>query len=185
MEEEKTYLDDHPVATRYRYDKKTGVLGAINIYEDGEAEIRERLSKTVVQERQAFYRECHKLVTREEVMEAIQSLNSENARLVAQGDVLWAGHETSKKNISDRHRHACIATGQERPWCYIPQQLVDCPGCGGKIKANVVVCSHCNALLSRNLDVYARMTREEIITELYPDRVEAATAPSGAGTGKK
>jgi hypothetical protein len=66
--------------------------------------------------------------------------------LVAEADAMWArGH--SYREISDMHRRAALSLGIERDWAFVPQQLVDCPACGEKVKPNVAVCRHCRAVL--------------------------------------
>jgi hypothetical protein len=66
--------------------------------------------------------------------------------LVAEADGMWArGH--SYREISDMHRRAALSLGIERDWAFVPQQLVDCPACGEKVKPNVAVCRHCGAVL--------------------------------------
>jgi len=67
-------------------------------------------------------------------------------QLVAEADEMWArGH--SYREISDMHRRAAHHLGIEREWAYVPQLAADCPACGEKVKAGVVACRHCGALL--------------------------------------
>ncbi|MFZ0037833.1 MAG: hypothetical protein WAK91_10445 [Candidatus Acidiferrales bacterium] len=66
--------------------------------------------------------------------------------LIAEADAMWArGH--SYREISDMHRRAALSLGIERDWAYVPQQFVDCPACGEKVKPSVAVCRHCHAVL--------------------------------------
>lgn len=67
-------------------------------------------------------------------------------QLVAEADTMWArGH--SYREISDMHRRAALSLGIERDWAFVPQRLIDCPVCGEKIKPQVAICKHCNAVL--------------------------------------
>jgi hypothetical protein len=73
-----------------------------------------------------FVAESHKLVKPEEIARAKQNHLSEAQRLVVQGDGFWA-LPREQKNITDTHRRAALLLGQERPWCYMPQELEPCP----------------------------------------------------------
>ena len=177
IEAEASFLNDHIPATRYKKDKASGAVVAENLYEEGEREIREQLSRAVIRERDKFHDECRRMVKREEVQQAKRNMIGEYSRLVAQGDQFWQ-RPTEQKNISDLHRNACVALGQERPWCYVPKQLVACPGCGGMIKENIIKCEHCNAILDRELSEYATMSRADRARLLYPDQaLEMETRP--------
>jgi len=148
MEAEGEYLNLNPLDHRYHKDQETGAMVIRNIYPEGAREQREKLSQEVVKQRDIFHEQCRELVTSEEVSRAQNAMNTEYARLVALGDRLWARPQ-DHKDISDLHRRACIALGQERPWCYIPQQLVDCEFCGSKIKQNIAICPQCGGILDR------------------------------------
>ena len=83
--------------------------------------------------KQKFEKECRKLVQKSEIQKAKENLAREDARLVAEGDTIWAGPEAGRANINEIHKRACRRLGQERPWCYVPQSLWACPGCGTMI----------------------------------------------------
>lgn len=177
IEAENAFLNEHVPATKYRKDRASGAVVAENMYEEGERETRQKLSQTVVRERDKFHEECRRMVTRQEIAIARNNLTGEYSRLVAQGDQFWQ-KPTEQKNISDLHRNACVELGQERPWCYVPKQLVVCPGCGGMIKENIIKCEHCGAILDRELSEYAAMSRGERARLLYPDQaLEMETRP--------
>jgi hypothetical protein len=191
IEAEATYLNKHKPLVRYRILEEgvgAGAICAENIYEPGEREKREKMARTVIIERDEFHEVCRGLVKQHEIKTAETNLYAEYGRLVAQADGMWQrpnDSERGQRSISDLHRNACIALGQERPWCYTPQQLVDCPGCGGKIKDTIIKCGHCGAILDREFAEYAKMSRTERARLLYPEQaLELETRPDQGPTKK-
>jgi hypothetical protein len=142
---------------------------------------KNRLSAEILRERDKFHEYCRTLVTAQEVKTANQNMLTEFGRLIADADMMWA-RPLEQVNISDLHRQACRAMGQERPWSYTPKQLFDCPGCGQKIQENVITCAHCGAILDAPIAILAGMPPEERARRLYPERYAEAPAltPSGA-----
>lgn len=120
--------------------------------------------------RAKFHAECLKLVTAEEITKATKNLYAEAQRLVLAADLLWAGNPQDKAEITAQHRRAAELIGQERPWCYLASELVDCPGCGIKGKKGIIVCGHCGALIDEPIEAYEAMTPKEKAMKLYPER---------------
>lgn len=171
LEAEQEFLTEHP--PEIRYIRKGNLMEATNVES---AEVRKKkiaLSAEIVKQRDRFHNYCRTLVTKEEIETANRNLIGELARLIAEGDMMWA-RPADQPNISDLHRLACRHMGQERPWSYTPQQLFDCPGCGSKLKANVITCGHCGAILDEPLEAYAKMTPKEKAQRLYPERYAEA-----------
>lgn len=178
-EEELNFLNDNPPDTKMRHDKKSGATVAINVESPEVTKTKLRLSYAVEHARLKFEGECRKLVTKAEITKAKQSLSREDARLVAEGDTMWAGNAASKENINEIHKRACVRTGQERPWCYVPQQLVDCPGCGAGIKENILSCPHCSGWLDEGIPALMKLTSKERAMKLYPDRYAEPVGATG------
>lgn len=183
LKAERKFLTENP--PQVRYVKRGNSQEAENIYPPGHREIREKLSADVIRERDRFHNYCRTLVTPEEVATANRNMVEEFGRLIADGDRMWA-RPSEQVNISDLHRQACRAMGQERPWSYTPQQLVDCPGCAKKIPTNALVCGHCGGILDEDIAVLAAMPRAERARRLYPERyAEADALTSSGGTAPK
>jgi len=145
---------------------------------------KNRLSAEIVRERDRFHEHCRTLVTKQEVETATLSLRAEFARLVSEGDNIWAGPETGRNNISDLHKLATRWMHIDKPWSYNPQQLFDCPGCGVPIKENVITCGHCGAILDAPIDVLQKMPPNERARRLYPERYAEASALTPSGDGQ-
>lgn len=178
VEEEIEYLNNNPPDVKMRKDKQSGAVVAINDEQPGVAERKQELSERVQALRREFEKECRKLVTKAEVVKAKRALSLEDQRLVAEGDAIWAGPEAGRVNINETHKRACRRLGQERPWCYVPQQLVDCPGCGAKIKEDILSCPHCAGWLDEGIEKLRAMPPKERRVKMYPER-EAEPVPSG------
>ena len=58
-------------------------------------------------------------------------------------------HAQRRGSISDLDRRAARALKLEKEWCYEPQQRVECPACGEKLKPGVAVCRVCRAVLNQ------------------------------------
>ena len=138
-QEQIQFLNTNRPEIKQRRDPQTKMMLAVTIWPPELKNHVEELSANVSRLRSKYLAECRKLVTKEEVARAKKNMQAEDARLVAEGDVLWNGNELSKRNISELHKGACRRLGQTRPWSYSPEQLVDCPGCGAKMF------SRCNA----------------------------------------
>lgn len=84
----------------------------------------------------------------EEISAARARLTEFYKKLVFEADMEWGRHHNYTL-LSDLHRRAAFALGIEKEWAYVPEALVDCPACGGKVKPRVAVCTHCGAVLDR------------------------------------
>ncbi len=138
---------------------------------------KERLSYEVRDLRLEFEAECRRLVTKKEITRAKQNMLIEDQRMVAQGDALWASNrQGSRESINELHQASCRRLGQERPWCYSPSQLVDCPGCGAKIKENILQCPACHGWLDEGIEVLRAQPPKERSVNMYPNRDSEAAA---------
>lgn len=180
-EEELNFLNENLPDTKFRKDKATGALVAVNVEPVEVVEKKIELSATIQKLQREFEDACRKLVQKSEIKRALTNLGREDARLVAEGDTIWAGPELGRANVNELHKRACIRLGQDRPWCYVPQQQVDCPGCGAKIKENILTCPHCSGWLDEGIEQLRKMPPKERATTMYPERY---AEPVGA-TGKK
>lgn len=169
-EEQALFLDDNRPEIKQRRDSKTKMMLATTVYPTEIAaklvEIAERLQGL----REKFYAECRKLVTKEEIKRAKVNVQNECQRLVSEGDLLWAGNEASKRNINELHKWGCLFLGQNRPWCYTAEQLVDCPGCGGKIREDILTCPLCAGWLDEGIKELAAMKPKDRAHKMYPER---------------
>jgi hypothetical protein len=176
------YLNLHTPDVKMRVDPITKATVATNLYnsEPGEFEKRVELSLTIQVLREEFIKECRSLVTHEEIQRAKANMLREDQRLVSEGDMMWA-EPSEHRNISMLHRRACGRIGQERPWAYVPAFLVDCPGCGAKIKDNVLKCPQCNGWLDEGIPELLAMHPRERRIKMYPEQVDrepvASTGP--------
>jgi hypothetical protein len=68
--------------------------------------------------------------------------------LVAAADKEWERSQ-NVVFISDLQRRAARELKLEKEWSYEPQQRIDCPACGEKLKPGVAVCRVCGAVLDR------------------------------------
>jgi len=178
IEEEMELLNDNPPDVKYRKTKE-GVMAAINVEDPDVRKAKIRLSATVQKERQKFEKYCRSLVTKEEVALAKRTMLETAAKLVSDGDTLWAGNEMDRRNISELPKWACRLLGLSRPWCYLAQQMEPCPGCGKPNPVGVITCGSCGAVYDREMADYAKMSNAEKARSLYPDRYlePVGTAP--------
>lgn len=176
LEEEKTFLNDNPPSHKWIRDRKTKMMMIVNTDNDGFNQQKQEMSDKINELRADFDLYCRKLVTKAEVSRAKLSLQKEDQRLVAEGDTLWAGNQLSKQNISELHKNACKRMGQEREWCYIPKQQVDCPGCGAKIGENILSCPSCHGWLDEGIEELRAMNPKKRKQKMYPEMLEAAAS---------
>jgi hypothetical protein len=169
MEAEMNFLNDNPPDVKYRKDAKSKANVAMNIEAEPVKEMKEQLSFRVQALRAEFEQECRSLVQKKEIVAAERAMLMEDQRLVAEGDMMWAKPK-EQHNINELHRNACSRLGQERPWCYVPQQLVDCPGCGAKIKENILSCPACHGWLDDGIEELRAMKPKERSVKMYPER---------------
>jgi hypothetical protein len=86
--------------------------------------------------------------TEEELSAARERLAAFYRRVVMAADREWE-RSHSFLFINDVERRAARHLGVDKEWHYQPQETVECPGCGEKIKPNVAVCKTCGAILDR------------------------------------
>ena len=86
--------------------------------------------------------------TDEEVNAAIGRLEANYNRLIDEAKLLWASGEKARLEIGNTHRRAAQHFGMEFEWNVLYRSLQECPGCGGKIPHNVVVCPKCPAVFN-------------------------------------
>jgi hypothetical protein len=176
LDAERMFLNDNRPEIKQRRDPKSRMMLSLNIHEPGVAEKKQELANAVLREREKFTAYCRKLVTKAEIAEAKKNLQFEDQRLVAEGDKMWAGNAAAKLNIGEPHNRACIRLGQERPWCYVAKQLVDCPGCGAKISENILSCPACHGWLDEGIEELRAMTAKKRKAKMYPEMMEPASA---------
>jgi hypothetical protein len=83
-----------------------------------------------------------------ELADAHAQLDAFYRNLVAAADKEWE-RTHSVVFISDLQRRAARGLKLEKEWSYEPQQRMDCPACGEKLKPGVAVCRVCGAVLDR------------------------------------
>lgn len=173
MEEEVLFLNENMPDIKMKKDPKSGALVALNI-EDEKIKVRKaELSEQVQTLRAEFEKECRRLVMKTEIQRARKSYLTECQRLVAEGDKMWAtGKDQVRASINELHMDACSFLGQERPWCYVPQELVDCPGCGAKIKDDILTCPQCGGWLAEGIKELRQMHTKDRAMAMYPNRYE-------------
>jgi hypothetical protein len=181
IDEERAFLNDNPPEIKQRRDRKTKMMLATTVDPPEIAAQKEKLAERVTALRAKFTADCRKLVTKAEVARAKQNLQTEDARLVSEGDTMWAGNEQSKRNISELHKGACRRLGQERPWCYIAKQLVDCPGCGAKIREDILTCPQCAGWLDEGIPELRLMKPKDRALKMYPERYGEPVAAGRKG----
>jgi hypothetical protein len=177
IEAEVTYLNANRPEVKYKM--QAGAMVAVNVFEPGVAEQLIKNSTLVVRERVKFEADLRKQVPKELIAKAKVELTTYAQKKVAEGDIMWA-RPSEHQNISDVHRRCCRFLGQERPWCYTPQQLEDCPGCGKMNKVGVIRCGSCEAILDRPREDYAKMSNKEKALALYPWMYAENEAPVAA-----
>jgi hypothetical protein len=177
IDEEIVYLNKHRAKHRQERDDETKMMLQVNLDPPEVKEMKAKLSAAVSSLREKFFRESRRLVQKHEIAKAKECLQTEDQRLVSEGDLLWAGNEAAKRNLNELHKAACRRLGQERPWCYIPKQLVDCPGCGAKIREDILTCPQCAGWLDEGIEELRAMKPKDRAIKMYPERyAEAAPA---------
>ncbi len=83
-----------------------------------------------------------------ELADARERLAAFYRRVVATADREWE-RSHSYVFINDIARRAAKHLGAEKDWFYQPREMMECPGCGEKIKPGVAVCRVCGAILDR------------------------------------
>lgn len=179
IKEEATFINKNRPRCEYVKDPDTGAIVVENTYRPGVADKLIDLSQNVLVLRSEFEDHCRKLVQKSEIAKAKLNLQLEDQALVSEGDRIWAGPEPGRINISELHKNACLRLRQERPWCYIAQQLVDCPGCGAAIKENILSCPHCAGFLDEGIDELRAMKPKDRAMKMYPERYAEPIETSG------
>ena len=105
-----------------------------------------KLSQRVSKEREKFFSECRAAVTKKEVEIAKANLIAYYQQLCKDADRLWATMNT-RNEVGIHHQEAAEAIGYEPAWASTPNAKKDCPACGGKIKEDVAICTHCEAVI--------------------------------------
>jgi hypothetical protein len=90
-----------------------------------------------------------------ELLIARTQLDAFYRNLVAVADKEWERTQ-NVVFISDLQRRAARELKLEKEWSYEPQQRIDCPACGEKLKPGVAVCRVCGAVLDRATAAIAR-----------------------------
>jgi antitoxin component HigA of HigAB toxin-antitoxin module len=170
IDEERVFLNDNPPEIKQKRDRKSKMMLATTVDAPEIAEQKQALSDRVAELRQKFEDYCRKLVTKAEVAQAKKNLQVEDQRLVSEGDQYYAGNDQAKRNISELHKGACRRLGQTRPWCYVAQQLVACPGCGAMIAENILTCPQCTGWLDEGIEQLRVMKPKERAMKMYPER---------------
>lgn len=172
LEAEVDFLNRNPPDVKMRKDPESGAVVAVNIEDQPTKDRKIELSETIQRLRMEFEQACRKLVQKKEIQKAKQNLLIEDQRLVVEADQMWAKGENSRErmNINELHKGACTRLGQSRPWCYVAEQLVDCPGCGAKIKENILTCPACTGWLDEGIAELAAMKPKERAMKMYPER---------------
>jgi hypothetical protein len=177
IEAEMEYLDENRPDYKYKFDNKWKATVVTDVSSDSIKAKKIELSEAVEILRADFVDECRKLVQKKEVLKAKRAVQVECQRLVAEGDRMWA-NDKERPNINELHHWGCTELGVERPWCYQPQQLVDCPGCGAKIKENILSCPNCSGWLDEGIEVLRAMPPRERKIKMYPNQL---AEPVGKG----
>lgn len=81
-----------------------------------------------------------------ELRRARQRLEEHRRHLVAVADTDWARYR-NPAFIPDTARRAARALGLEREWAAEPEQMMDCPVCGARLRRGVALCRDCRAVL--------------------------------------
>ncbi len=170
MRAEREYLDANPPDVKFRKDQRLNINVAVNVEADSIKAEKIKLSSAVLKLRSEFESGCRKLVSKGEVTKVKQALQLEDQKLISVGDAMYAQGEQARKNINELHQRACRRSGQTRPWCYTPEQLVDCPGCGAKIKENILSCPQCSGWLDEGIPELHAMKPKERAQKMYPER---------------
>lgn len=184
IEDEIILLGKNRPRTAPYKDPESGATCYENIFRPGVEEKLKSASDKVQELRAKFEDYCRSRVTEAEVKKAEGNLLFEDQRLVAEGDAMWAAGEGQRRNINELHKAACGRLGQERPWAYHPVQLVDCPGCGAKIKENILICPQCQGWLEPSIAELSAMDPKERLAHMYPERV-AETVPADKPARKR
>jgi hypothetical protein len=185
IDEERSFLNDNPPEIKQRRDRKTKMMLATTVDPPEVAEKKMELAERVTALREKFTADCRKLVMKSETAKAKHNLQMEDQRLVSEGDMLFAGNEQAKRNINELHKGACKRLGQQRPWCYIAQQLVDCPGCGAKIREDILSCPQCGGWLEEGIEELRLMKPKQRAFKMYPERYADARENPAAGARAK
>jgi len=177
IEREIVFLNQNPPDVKMRKDNVSGAIVATNIEAEPVKAEKIALSNHIQELRQNFEKDCRKLVMKSEVAKAKKNLLTEDQRLVNEAERMWARGEGERRNINDLHIVAARRIGREYPWAYIPQVLTDCPGCGGKIKENILSCSHCAGWLDEGIEKLRAMPPKERAMKMYPERYAEPMTP--------
>ena len=182
IEAEMEFLGENPPDYKYRPDPKSKATVVIDVSAPEIKQQKIKLSAKVVEERQKFEDECRKLVQKKEVVRAKKAMLTEDLRLVSEADSMWARGENSgeRKNINELHIKAAARSGQHnKPWAYVVQELVSCPGCGAMIKENILSCPSCQGWLDEGVEALSKMPPKERAQKMYPERYEKEPVAAG------
>lgn len=180
-EEELIFLNENPPDYKMKKDNKSGAIVQVDVSPADIQERKRELSANAQKLKKRFEAECRRLVQKSEIQAAKTAMQIEDQRLVAEGDAIWAGPAIAHANLNEIHKRACIRMGQNRPWCYTPQQLVSCPGCGAGIKEDILTCPQCSGWLDQGIEELRALKPKERAQFMYPERY---ALPEEAKSGK-
>lgn len=170
IDEERAFLNDNPPEIKQKRDRKSKMMLATTVDPPEIADQKNKLALRVEKLRNKFTEDCRKLVTKAEVAKAKLNMKVEDQRLVAEGDKLQGGNEMSKRNLGELHMGACRRLGQTRAWCYTPEQLVACPGCGAQIREDILTCPQCTGWLDEGINELRALKPKDRAMKMYPER---------------
>lgn len=88
--------------------------------------------------------------TKKELAAANERFSETDFALIAEADQYWNDGPNEQKNITRMHREALTRRGQLREWSKPLQSLIDCPGCGEKIKPTILKHIACGYMVQEN-----------------------------------
>jgi hypothetical protein len=87
--------------------------------------------------------------TQAELVEAKNRLTATMQKFLQQGDLLYAGDQKDRNQLSTIHRKAATFLGQYRLWDVTPVQMIDCKFCFAKVNPAAAKCNSCGSILDR------------------------------------
>jgi hypothetical protein len=119
--------------------------------------------------------------TQKELARANREFEAWDWEKIKEADRFWdagpANKEEGSNNIRAEHREALRRRGQTRPWDQPLQSLVDCPGCGEKVKPGIIMHHACGYIFDMDKAIRAGMAPQQVIEAAISKAKAASEKP--------
>jgi hypothetical protein len=151
---DRTYGSYHIPAARNGQPAVVTIYGRVDVYDVGDGRKNEvyvparEIAADLARELEDWgvFAAAGARPTEAELRAARERLEAHLRHLVAVADTDWARYR-NPAFIPDTARRAARALHLEREWAAEPEQMIECPVCGARLRRGVALCRECRAVL--------------------------------------